>query len=390
MDGSFSLPENGTIIEPTETGLIYMPNKDFCGYDSFDYQLTADNTTASATVTIHIACGTEAVVDCPIEAADDEAIVRPDSFIIISPLDNDACGGHENDLTVSFTTDEMRGVAEVSLDGKKIRYTPNANVCHDSTDGITDVVLYTAINQAGSSHLARIFVDICCWCIAASENATIQVVEASAVNDEVTVHANSGTVVFNVLDNDVASSGGGGLSVRSIMYGGSHGECLVVDGAAVSYKPNEGYHGQDNCVYLACDESENCDSAVLTVTVRPPYEERFSVTTNMNAAVQLETRSSYLALSGDGDHGRCSITTNDPAITFTPNAGFAGYDEVSSSGVDYLDQRQSVTNLAHPHVCLACFFSEVCLRHLRPRKCMRRILDVDYCSSGCSCYRGDD
>jgi hypothetical protein len=60
--GGFSDPKHGEIIEPTEDGLIYMPDTDFCGYDRFEYTVNTGSQVDSATVTVHIICDSETFV----------------------------------------------------------------------------------------------------------------------------------------------------------------------------------------------------------------------------------------------------------------------------------------------------------------------------------------
>lgn len=140
-----------------------MPSTDYCGYDSFDYDLTSGNLTSSATVTIHVLC--ESLIDCPVEAVADEAIVlRQDSHVMISPLSNDACDGYENRLFISSTTHPSSGAVEIPQGGQSIKYTPNPGLCTDSADSITDIFWYTAQNELDSSDSAKIYVDICCSC----------------------------------------------------------------------------------------------------------------------------------------------------------------------------------------------------------------------------------
>ena len=73
------------------------------------------------------------------------------------------------------------------------------------------------------------------------------------------------TAYFSVLKND---SGEGALEVDSVLTQASHGTCEVADeGTTVKYTPEDGYVGEDSCVYLACCDCGECDSAVLAINV---------------------------------------------------------------------------------------------------------------------------
>lgn len=92
-----------------------------------------------------------------------------------------------------------------------------------------------------------------------------QLLDPSAINDEINILRDSGTTVVTVLDNDQPS---GQLTVSSVLYNGNHGSCAVHnEGEALSYTPNVGYIGQDNCVYEACNSAGVCDTAVLAITI---------------------------------------------------------------------------------------------------------------------------
>ena len=92
----------------------------------------------------------------------------------------------------------------------------------------------------------------------------------NAVNDRGYTVRDSGPASFYVLEND-SSDSGEGLVVDSILYAASNGSCLVADGAgSVAYTPDNGFVGEDRCVYLACAAGgEVCDSAVLSIIVEP-------------------------------------------------------------------------------------------------------------------------
>lgn len=92
----------------------------------------------------------------------------------------------------------------------------------------------------------------------------------NALDDEATIPQDSGMAVYNVLENDIEASGGVSLVVGEIKFNATHGECAVQGDIAISYTPNAGYHGQDNCVYTACNESGDCDTAVLEITIVEP------------------------------------------------------------------------------------------------------------------------
>lgn len=264
--GGFTLPQHGTIVEPTENGLIYVPDNDFCGYDSFVYTITSGGLEDSAKVTIHILCagktpspsqsptvmpisgishgGILPFVDCTIETADDMAIVNADAIVAISPLDNDSCDDYLDELHITSTTNPAHGMAEIKEE-KSIKYTPNSDACSDpSIDSITDSFLYTVETEAGSSDFATIYVDICCSCGTSSNTPPF------ALDDEASTSANV-PVTVKPLRNDGDVDDGDSLVVTGIAVNGVNGSCVIVDnGQAVTYTPGKPRRYKKSCIFI--------------------------------------------------------------------------------------------------------------------------------------------
>lgn len=225
--GGVTDPNHGQIIGFNETGLTYKPNDGWCGYDSFTYTITKGDLSSSATVTVHILCASPIVedpphIECSVIATDDIAIVNPDTFVVISPLDNDHCG----ELIIESTTGSTHGVIEIT-GGTFIKYTPNANSCEDSSsDSITDQIIYKAKNQAGSEDFASIYIDICCSCGLSSTHI--------ALNDEATTESNV-PVTVSPLDNDSFEA----VITSVVVIDGSHGTCVINDGQTITYTPGK-------------------------------------------------------------------------------------------------------------------------------------------------------
>lgn len=85
--GGFSKPENGRIAQATSDGLVYRPNTDFCGYDTFEYEITIGELSDSANVTVHILCQNPSVNNDAVSIAYDSGMV------IVPVLDNDESNG---------------------------------------------------------------------------------------------------------------------------------------------------------------------------------------------------------------------------------------------------------------------------------------------------------
>jgi hypothetical protein len=225
--------DHGTAERPIGGGsVIYTPNPNFCGSDSFTYRINGDPTDPStATVAVTVTC-----VDDPPVAVDDGVTVSEDSgatAIDVLANDTDVDGGPKS---LASVTQPAHGTASNSA-----AYTPNANFCG------TDTFTYT-LNGGDSG---TVFVTVSCV-----DDAPV------AVNDSVTVAQDSGPTPINLLGNDTDIDGG----PKAITAGTqpAHGTAFA-DG---SYKPAPGYCGPDSFTYTLNGGSQATVS--ITVTCAPP------------------------------------------------------------------------------------------------------------------------
>jgi hypothetical protein len=111
--------------------------------------------------------------------------------------------------------------------------------------------------------------------------------------------------------------------------------------------PDADFCGYDRFVYTL-NTSTQVDSATVTVHIlcgsdtiingEPEFivdsstveQLTLSCSTIMNDPVLKEAPSGDITFAKKGDHGNCSLKDNS-LIMYTPDQGFAGYDEVSSN-----------------------------------------------------------
>ena len=155
---------------------------------------------------------------------------------------------------MSIVYDAKHGYCEVESD-QSISYTVLPEF-HGQ-----DNCVYSVTDSNGASDSAVLSV-----VVTPSPLAKDQVfVETSAENDAATMLVDTGTIYANVLENDF----GDGLELSEIAFDALHGTCEKSNDKQVSYTPEEGFTGQDVCVYLVCSsQGGGCDSAVLTVNVK--------------------------------------------------------------------------------------------------------------------------
>lgn len=143
-------PANGTaVINPENTGVIYTPNLNFNGTDSFSYTVSdGRGGTASATVTITVT----AVNDPPV-AVNDTATTAAGTAVIISVLANDSDVDSVT-RTVSAVTQPTNGVVVINAGNTGVTYTPNADFSG------TDTFTYTVSDGQGGSAQALVTVTV--------------------------------------------------------------------------------------------------------------------------------------------------------------------------------------------------------------------------------------
>lgn len=242
--GSMTQPANGR-ADALELGVLYTPNTDFCGIDTFTYsvgEIGSDQGLVTATVTINVVCGDSINVGALDGASNmilynDEATTPANTAVLIPVLDNDenipagelfatvssACS-EENvsfpspndkiapafnavaavDATGSITDPEH---GTTSFSGLNVRYTPETDFCG------RDQFSYTVADAGGYSDTATVTINVDCGTLNAAEDPsdddyyyyydeTPVVINDFVLNDDAISTSANTTVLIDVLNND--------------------------------------------------------------------------------------------------------------------------------------------------------------------------------------------
>ena len=142
---------NGTVqIRPGGLDLVYQPNANFAGTDTFTYTIT-DNKggmdTATVTVTV------QNTPDAPDAKNDTATVAEASKNNIIDVLANDVDpeGGK---LTVTKVTQGTGGTVAIGTGGANVVYTPNAGFSG------SDIFTYTITDPEGSTDTATVLVTV--------------------------------------------------------------------------------------------------------------------------------------------------------------------------------------------------------------------------------------
>ena len=323
-------PSNGSVTINNNV-LVYTPDADFVGADTFIYNacndctnsLTPDEPICSpATVTVQVLNdGTTNPIDEPFEVAPDLVQTPFNTLITIDIMANDS---GENTF-LNNVTSPINGEVSIGLTGQ-ITYTPNDGfvgydyffyqVCNDLSDCETALVGVQVLPE-GQPNLPP-----------NTNNDVLDI--AMGVQDTIAVLAN---------DSDPEN---GELIISEIITPPFNGTASITADYEIIYTPNSTAEGQDSFVYLACDPQGECTEAIVVINIgadaanHAPLAENDEVSLEANGQVQIY----ILANDSDDDEGQSIETTfltnpvygeltenDDESVTYTlTTAGFEGFD----------------------------------------------------------------
>ncbi len=146
-----SEPSYGIVtLNDNNQSINYCPNLNYCGDDTFEYNVSDGQYTDKATVTIHVLCEN----DPPI-ANDDYNTTDSATCIIIDVLANDI-DPESNPLSASLVTEPAHGSLRFLGDTIGWEYCPDGNFC-----GI-DAFTYVAYDGQLQSNIATVSIEIPC------------------------------------------------------------------------------------------------------------------------------------------------------------------------------------------------------------------------------------
>jgi VCBS repeat-containing protein len=248
-------PGQGDAAIDASGDIVYSPDADSSGADSFDYTV-ADSIGATDTATVQVTV--EAGNDPPV-AADDSATTAEDTVVLIDVLANDADPDGDG-LSVSSVGTPTAGSATIEPDGR-IRYEPLADVTG------TDAFGYTLSDGDGATDTATVTVTISpANDIPMASNKTA----STAYGAPVTITLSGADVetcdlTFQVVTAPAHGSVGAPQAVL----------CTTLlppysDSAKITYTPAAGYWGADSFTYRVSDGSAWSAPATVAITIQTP------------------------------------------------------------------------------------------------------------------------
>ncbi|MDO6518100.1 Ig-like domain-containing protein [Zobellia uliginosa] len=333
-------PANGTA---TISGTIisYTPNNGFTGNDAITYTVNdGNNPVVSGTLTIQV----NALANQAPTANDFSFSVEANSSNNAIDVSGQISDPENDGLTVGIGSGPANGTATIS--GTIISYTPN--------NGFTgnDAITYT-VNDGNNP--------------AVSGTLTIQVNalanQAPTANDfSFSVEANSSNNAIDV-SGQISDPENDGLTVG--IGNGPFNGSATISGMIISYTPNNGFSGNDAITYTVNDGNNPAVSGTLTIQVNALANEAptandftFTVPGNSNNnAIDVsgqisDPENDGLTVGIGSGPANGTATVSGMIISYTPNNGFSGEDQITYTVKDPSNPEVSatltitVTNLA--------------------------------------------
>ncbi|MBX3422802.1 MAG: tandem-95 repeat protein [Pirellulaceae bacterium] len=341
VNGTVTRNDNGTPNDLSDDGLLYTPNPDFFGIDTFTYVMndTSDpqgpNSIGTVTITVTNVNDRPTLVDDSVQA--EENVARTITFSSLTQ--NDSPGTGESDQTLTITT-----VNALSAVGGSVRIEGN-NVIYTPTAGFFGTFLFTYnATDSGTPPLTAL-------------NPATVTVSVSEFNDPPVLQGDTDTTLEDIAKTIALStllandSPGPGESHQTLTVTGvapitTGGGSVQIQGTNVVYTPAQDFNGPFLFTYTAQDNGFPPKSSTATVTINvtpvndPPRPGADSVRAFKNNPLQIPvadllrndtpgpaneaTQTLTIIAVDSATGGSVSLNSATGIVTFTPEADFTG------------------------------------------------------------------
>ncbi|MBT4921795.1 MAG: tandem-95 repeat protein [Rickettsiales bacterium] len=299
--------------------IIYTPNQDYSGVESFSYVVTDGETELSKNISLTITAENDAPV-----VVNSASEVDEDGVAIIDIL-RDVLDSEGDNLTITSISKPFFGAAE--LVDNKIIYIP------DSDYNGEDFLIYTISDQNGGILTERLDITV----NEVNDKPILQTITAQIAEDKML----SVDVLKGSFDID-----GDTLSVTSVS-GAEHGVATIIDNQII-YMANDNYYGTDSLEYVVSDGNGAEVSNILTITIAPvndtPIAYELSVSTLEESEITINLAELIEDIDGEvfkrdniilGSALYGSLTLNAAGeVTYRPDDNYFGLDNFTYSVKD--------------------------------------------------------
>ncbi|HEY8357387.1 MAG TPA: Ig-like domain-containing protein, partial [Ramlibacter sp.] len=301
-----------TILDAAAGTVLYTPNPNYNGPDSYTYTVTSGGVTETATVTVNVT----PVDDAATFGGATTGTGNEDAGSITGTLT--VTDGADGITTPAFTVvgNPAHGTASINPATGAWTYTPAAD--YNGADSFTVRVT----DNAGNTSTQVI-------------SLTVAPVADIAPNS-ITLDEDS-SATRNLLAND--SFEGSGATIVAVTSG-AHGTVTIIDAelGTVRYTPDANWSGTDTYTYTVSSGGVT-ETATVTVTVSPlndpttfagtsgsGAEDNGAITGSLTVADADGIANPAFTVTSNGAHGTATINATTGAWTYTPAADYNGPD----------------------------------------------------------------
>ena len=312
-------PANGTLALNANGSLLYTPNLNFNGTDTFTYKAndgTLDSNIATVSITII------AVNDAPV--CGNVTLTTLEDTIVSRNLALD-CSDPDSGDTIAIELVSLSLQGTTTFLGTTATYTPNPNF--NGSDSFT----FRARDSAGAfSNTTTVSINV-----TPVNDAPVAANDAYSTNEDVTLAIAAPGVLTNDTDVDSPSL------TAALVSGPANGTLALSANGSFNYAPNSNFNGTDSFTYRASDGTANSNIATVTITVNAVNDapmansDNYSVNEDNTLTVaapgvlsndtDVENNSLTAGLVSGPSKGTLTFNANG-SFTYTPNANFNGAD----------------------------------------------------------------
>jgi len=316
--------------------ILYTPNADYSGKDSFTYRISDGNggtDKGTANITVTSVNDAPVAVDDVLGSVSSLKTVRLDLDI----LSNDTDADSNDAISIKSVGDATHG--NVTLSGGRVTYKADRG-----SSGETDSFTYVIEDESGAEDTATATFTISPNTNPNAVNDKVTILE-DAVVSEIDIDADTAGVQA-VKSNDIDADNDS-LTILAINDDASHGIASIQNGK-VFYVPDTNYTGEDSFTYKISDGNGGLDVAKVDITITAVNDAPTLV--KDKGEVEINTTDNVLdVLDNDSDldgdsisiesvtdplHGSATVSGDSLGVTYTPDTDYTGTDSFTYKVTD--------------------------------------------------------